>query len=248
MSKETPLPRRGRLAALPYTSPPPRPSTATAEKKAATGGFLSRIANFFGGETPVPADRQQQPTSRRQAAATATLAAPLRRDFLFLTPSGNAFFSRRQEESVQFGFHHGQLLQHTSGLLSGIKTTVVGVRGGLLWSVDEGSAQALPLTGSCHDDLVKEYGLVPVGNTHLASAEIDPAVPEEARNFLQTAPDLVVDVDGCLTPVHLSPTWLESHGAVGWSGEGRVVMNASGVTGMVATVVASAVIHNPPPE
>lgn len=152
----------------------------------------------------------------------------IRRDFCFLTINGPVYFSTRDEFCGQVSgglFKAFDLLEYgPQHPLRGWRTTVVGERGGRLWTVDEGSQNAYPLqiSNSSAQALIKsKYGFKKIGVNQLTEAAPPQSLNEQQRNLLKTLPDLMIRVNHGRTMQHLTPL-VSADGTVGWAGVGYV--------------------------
>lgn len=90
----------------------------TKPSKQSNGGLLSKIAStLVGGKTRAP---------------------QLVRDFPFMTAAGPQFFATDKKATIKmYGVSHGDRLYYKLGPLAGTYCSVIGVRGGMLWVLND---------------------------------------------------------------------------------------------------------------
>ena len=199
------------------------------------GKFFRNLKSLAGKDF---ADEQQQNANRNDQKQQ------LRRDFLFQTANGPAYFSTRDEYCLQVSgglFRPFDLLEYgPQHPLRGFRTTVVGERGGRLWVLDEGTENATPLQipmASAKQLIKTKFGFKKIG-TNTLKALPEPEKPTAAgggvansiiqnnavavRHLLKTLPDLMVRVNNGRTMQHLSPMLSADGVTIGWAGVGYV--------------------------
>ena len=118
----------------------------------------------------------------------------------FWTAFGRLPFDTSDSCCAPFGFPHGKVIRINNGILAGKQYTVVGVRSGALWVVEDGSSRCIPLS-HCQNkaELLKMYKIEsPAGAPKRNLAELyqlesePPATPMNSpRHRLSASPERV---------------------------------------------------------
>eukprot|EP00758_Cryptobia_borreli_P009533 Tbor_TRINITY_DN5489_c2_g1::TRINITY_DN5489_c2_g1_i2::g.24472::m.24472 len=131
------------------------------------------------------------------------------------------FFATDSPALRPFNISHGDRMLYGIGPMKGCTCSVVGLRAGRLWVVNDTKEDsngtddskgrrsggnthttvpiAVPLYGACEKDHIDEYMMSKVGTIELALTDIDSTIstiPEPVLNFLRHAPDLILQLHG----------------------------------------------------
>jgi hypothetical protein len=198
-------------------------SKETRQKEAfSLSKFLAPVRGLFQKKS----NNNNQNDKKEEQAVVVDPKSQLRRDFCFATPNGAAYFSTRDEFCLQASgglFRAFDLLEYgPQHPLRGWRTTVVGERGGRLWTKDEGSNFAYPLSFSIRtaaSTIKSKYGFKKVGVNKLEQAADPAGLTAPQKQLLQTLPDLMVQVNnGGRAMTHLTPMLSPDGMTIGWTG------------------------------
>lgn len=188
----------------------------------AVRGFFSSWTGRGAGRTTGYRDADPS-TASSTTTATTTVAVPAaaetyKRDFYAVSHGGCVFICRSRNRCAPYGFFAGDTVEHTAGSFRGAKAIIAGERGGRLWCFCDGEKEALPLHGSTKAEIEAAHGLKRLGTgAPLPITDVPSHFTQEQLSFLQTAPDLILEVQGL--EVHLCPNVLPSHDVLGWAGD-----------------------------